>query len=130
MTAEELISEARRAAANAYAPYSHWRVGAVVVDAGGATYSGANVENGAYGSAICAEASAISRAVSAGARKLDTVAVASLDAVEPGYPCGNCRQLMVEFGVETVIVDGLGDPIVHSLDELIPHGFRLDPNRP
>ncbi len=129
MTPEELVAEAHKAAANAYAPYSHWRVGSVAVDAAGNHYTGANLENSAYGSAICAEGSAISRAVSAGARKLDTVAVASLDATEPSYPCGNCRQLMIEFGVETVVVEGSDGPIVHTLEELIPHGFRLDPDR-
>ena len=66
MTAEELIAEARAAAALAYAPYSHFRVGAVVVDAEGNRYTGANVENSAYGATICAEGSAISHAVSSG----------------------------------------------------------------
>jgi cytidine deaminase len=59
-------------------------------------------------------------------RKIDTVAVSCLDAGEPGYPCGNCRQLMVEFGVARVIVDGFdAGPIEHTREELIPHGFRL-----
>lgn len=126
MTPEELVAEAREAAENAYAPYSHWRVGSVAVDADGNRYTGANVENGAYGSAMCAESSAISRAVSAGARKLDTVAVASLDADEPGYPCGNCLQLMIEFDVDTVIVEGPDGPLVYAFEELLPHGFRLE----
>ncbi|OFW67323.1 MAG: hypothetical protein A2Z12_06360 [Actinobacteria bacterium RBG_16_68_21] len=128
MSTDELIAEARLAAEQAYAPFSRFRVGAVAVDSAGNHYSGANVENSAYGSGICAEGSAVSRAVSAGARKLDTVAVSCIDATEPGYPCGNCRQLMVEFGVERVIVDGPDGPIVHTLDELIPHMFRLDPD--
>lgn len=127
MTSDELIAEARAAAANAYAPFSGFRVGAVVVDADGSHYSGANVENSAFGSGICAEGSAISRAVSAGARTLDTVAVAGLDTSEPVYPCGNCRQLMVEFRVGRVIVETPDGPRVHTLEELIPHGFRLDP---
>ncbi|HEX9977591.1 MAG TPA: cytidine deaminase [Acidimicrobiia bacterium] len=127
MSAEDLIAEARSAAQHAYAPFSRFRVGAVVVDAAGNHYPGANVENSAFGSGICAEGSAISRAVSSGARKLDTVAVACIDATEAGYPCGNCRQLMVEFGVDRVIVDGPDGPRVHTLEELIPHMFRLDP---
>jgi len=129
MTPEELVAEARHAAVNAYAPYSHWRVGSVVVDADGNRYAGANVENGAYGSAMCAEATAIGHAVSAGARKLDTIAVASLDATEPGYPCGNCLQLMIEFDIRTVIVEGPDGPLVYDFEELLPHGFRLDPDR-
>ena len=128
MTTEELIAEARAAAAFAYAPYSRFRVGAVVVDADGSHYTGANVENSAYGATICAEGSAIARAVSSGARRLDTVVVSCLDAgdAEGGYPCGNCRQLMVEFGVRRVIVDTPGGPREHPLAELLPFGFRFD----
>ena len=125
MSPDELVAEARRMAENAYAPFSEFRVGAVVVDSEGNRFAGANVENSAYGSSICAEAGAIAQAASAGVRKIDTVAVACIDAAEPGYPCGNCRQLMVEFDVETVVVDGPDGPIVHALDELIPHRFRL-----
>jgi cytidine deaminase len=121
----DLVSDARRAAERAYAPFSGFRVGAVVVAPDGTRYSGANVENSAYGSTICAEGAAIAHAVSSGVRKIDTVAVACIDADEPGYPCGNCRQLMVEFGVERVIVDGPDGPIEHRLDQLIPHGFKL-----
>jgi len=124
-SAEALVAEARAAAANAYAPYSRFRVGAVVVDEDGNHYTGANVENSAYGSTICAEGSAISRAVSAGARRIRTVAVSCLDSEEPGYPCGNCRQLMLEFGVQRVIVDGPDGPREHTLSELIPFGFRF-----
>jgi cytidine deaminase len=127
MTPEELIEQARAAAGHAYAPFSNYRVGAVVVADDGSTYTGANVENSAYGSAICAESSAISHAVSSGVRKIDTVAVSCLDADEPGYPCGNCLQLMAEFDVDTVIVDGPDGPIVHRFAELLPHGFRLKP---
>ncbi|MEK7251775.1 MAG: cytidine deaminase [Actinomycetota bacterium] len=125
MTDEELIAEARKAATNAYAPFSHFRVGAVVVAADGTRYVGANVENSAYGSGICAEGSAITRAVSAGVRKIDTVAVSCVDATEPGYPCGNCRQLMVEFDVDRVVVDTPNGPRVHTLEELIPYRFKL-----
>jgi len=124
-SAEALVAEARAAAAHAYAPYSRFRVGAVVVDEDGNHYTGANVENSAYGSTICAEGSAISRAVSAGARRIRTVAVSCLDSEEPGYPCGNCRQLMLEFGVQRVIVDGPDGPREHTLSELIPFGFRF-----
>ncbi|HSM00922.1 MAG TPA: cytidine deaminase [Acidimicrobiia bacterium] len=126
MTHEDLIAEARAAAENAYAPYSNYRVGAVVVAADGTRYRGANVENSAYGSAICAEATAIAHAVASGVRKIDTVAVTTPDGVEPGYPCGNCLQLMVEFDVDTVVLDGFDEGlIVHSRKDLIPYGFRL-----
>jgi cytidine deaminase len=127
MTNEELIAEARAAAAFAYAPYSKFRVGAVVVDADGNHYTGANVENSAYGATICAEGSAIAQAVGHGARRLDTVAVSCLDVGSTsGYPCGNCRQLMAEFGVRRVIVDTPEGLKEHTMAELLPYGFRFE----
>lgn len=120
---QELLAEAREKAAAAYAPYSNFRVGAVAVAPDGTHYLGANVENAAYGSTICAEAVAISNAVAAGVRKIDTVVTACLDTGEC-YPCGNCRQLMREFGVEQVIVqDAEGNARVHAFEELMPHSF-------
>jgi cytidine deaminase len=127
MSAEELIAEARTAAERAYAPYSGYRVGAVVVDEDGRHFAGVNVENAAYGSTICAEAGAIVCAVSAGARRLDTVAVACIDAEESGFPCGNCRQLMLEFGVKRVIIAGPRGPIDLAFEDLLPYPFRLEP---
>ena len=125
MTDLELLALAKEAALNSYAPFSRFRVGAVAVAADGTRYTGANVENSAYGSGICAEGSAITRAVSAGVRAIDTVAVACIDATEAGYPCGNCRQIMVEFDVKRVVVDAPDGLRVHTLAELIPHGFKL-----
>jgi cytidine deaminase len=124
--AAELAGLARRIAEGAYAPYSRFRVGAVAVASDGTRFTGVNVENSAYGATICAEGNAISSAVAAGVREIDTVAVSCIDASEPGYPCGNCRQLMIEFRVRRVIVDAPGGPRVHTLDELIPFGFRFD----
>ncbi len=122
-TPEELLAEARAAAEGAYAPYSRFRVGAVVIAADGTRYTGANVENAAYGSTLCAEAVAIGTAVAAGVREIDTVAVGCLDAYEC-YPCGECRQLMSEFGVKRVVVqDAQGGATEHTLDEILPHYF-------
>jgi cytidine deaminase len=123
---DELIARARIRAEQAYAPFSKFRVGAVVVASDGRTFEGANVENSAYGSSMCAEATAIGNAVSNGVRKIDTVAVACIDTdTDTGYPCGNCRQLMVEFGVERLLVDGPDGVIEHTLEEVIPFGFKL-----
>lgn len=123
LSPSELVAEARRAADRAYAPYSKFHVGAVAVAADGERYTGVNVENAAYGTTMCAEATAIGSAVSAGARKIDTVAVAAREAQE-AYPCGNCRQLMREFGVELVVVrDAAGGAKIHSLEELLPESF-------
>jgi cytidine deaminase len=92
-------------------------------------FIGANVENSAYPVSSCAEATAINTAVSHGVRKIDTVAVACIDAtnVEGAYPCGRCRQIMSEFDVTTVVVTGgPGSEIrEHTLDELFPHRFEL-----
>jgi cytidine deaminase len=122
-TVAALAAEARRAAELAYAPYSDFRVGAVVVAEDGTHYTGANIENSAYGSSLCAEATAIAHAAASGVRRMPTIAVACIDASEPGYPCGNCRQLMREFGVERVIVDGPDGPVEHTFDEILPHSF-------
>jgi cytidine deaminase len=121
--AGDLVDRARRTAERAYAPYSRFRVGAVAVTPGGETFQGVNVENAAYGATICAEANAISTAAASGVRELATVAVGCLDADEC-YPCGNCRQLMREFGVSHVVVQGPGGRVrVHDLAELLPHSF-------
>lgn len=123
----EMIEAAKGAAANAYAPYSNFRVGAVVKSADGRVFGGANVENAAYGSSLCAEASAIANAVSHGVREIDTVAVACVDAatIDGGYPCGNCRQRMQEFGTVRVIVAVGDDHRTHDFEDLFPYGFEL-----
>jgi cytidine deaminase len=129
MTSDELVSVARAAAEASYSPYSHFRVGAVVVGEDGEMFTGANVENAAYPASSCAEATAISTAVSQGVRKISVVAVACVDAkdVDGAYPCGRCRQIMSEFGVEKVIVSaGNGSEVrEHTLDHLLPHQFEL-----
>lgn len=129
MKNDELINVARVAAEASYSPYSHFRVGAVVVGADGEMFTGANVENAAYPSSSCAEATAINTAVAQGVRKIDVVAVACIDArdVDGAYPCGDCRQVMSEFGVEKVIVSAGKGSVVreHTLDHLLPHQFEL-----
>ena len=123
MTDEELLSEAGEAATLAYAPYSDLRVGAVVVGESGTHYRGANVENAAYPSGLCAEAVAVGHAIASGERKIDVVAVISPD-LKAILPCGQCRQRMSEFGVERIIVEGPeGEPVTYSMDELLPGGF-------
>ena len=109
MNDESLMERARSAAEVSYSPYSSFRVGAVVVAADGAVYTGCNVENAAYGSSICAEANAISSAAANGVRTIDTVVIACLDGGEC-YPCGNCRQIMREFNVQRVVEVDAGRP--------------------
>lgn len=129
MNIDELVESARAAAEKSYAPYSNFRVGAVVVGADGQVFTGANVENAAYPASSCAEATAINTAVAQGLRSIDTVAVACIDAVDTdgAYPCGRCRQIMSEFDVKRVVVTAAegSDVREHTLDELLPHRFGL-----
>ncbi|HEX9865460.1 MAG TPA: cytidine deaminase [Acidimicrobiia bacterium] len=129
MNRDQLVAAARAAATNSYSPYSKFRVGAAVVAENGEVFTGANVENAAYPSSNCAEATAIHTAVAAGVRKIDTLAVACIDVsdVEGAYPCGRCRQIMAEFGVENVFVaaDESSEVREHSLDDLLPHRFTF-----
>lgn len=129
MDTEELVEAARAAAQGSYSPYSGFRVGAVVVGSSGEIFSAANVENAAYPSGSCAEATAIASAVSHGVRSIEQVGVACIDAadVDGAYPCGKCRQIMSEFDVERIVVTaGRGSDVrEHTLDELIPYRFDL-----
>lgn len=129
MKSEELVNVARAAAEASYSPYSHFRVGAVVVGEDGEMFTGANVENASYPASSCAEVSAITTAVAQGVRRIGVLAVACIDAedVDGAYPCGHCRQVMSEFGIERVIVSaGEGSAIrEHTLDHLLPHQFEL-----
>jgi cytidine deaminase len=126
---DELVAAARTAADKAYSPYSRFRVGAALIADTGEVFTGANVENAAFPSSNCAEATAIHTAVASGVRKIDAVAVACIDAaeVEGAYPCGRCRQIMAEFGVDRVYVTGPDGMEVkeHTLEELLPHRFTL-----
>jgi len=121
--AASLLEQAEDIAARAHVPYSHFRVGAIVVSPDGATYTGCNVENAAYGASVCAEVNAITTAVASGATEIDTIAVVCLDGA-PCTPCGNCRQVMREFGVRRIVMrDGEGSPIELELSDLLPMSF-------
>ena len=127
---EILIAEARRVREHAYAPYSHFRVGAVVCLEDGRTFSGVNVENASYGLTVCAERNAIAAAVGAGAGPGDLAAVAIAgEGDEPISPCGACRQVLRELGAEEtrVLMTGgtPGAPVLHrTLAELLPLAFE------
>lgn len=124
----DLVDVARRAAAGSYSPYSGFRVGAAVRTEDGTVFSSANVENAAYPVSQCAEANVVNYAVSQGHRVLPVIAVACIDAatVDEAYPCGRCRQIMSEFGVETIhVTTAAGELRRHTLDDLLPHRFTL-----
>lgn len=121
----DLIARAAKARGNAYCPYSNYSVGAAVLGADGEVYTGCNVENASLGLTICAERAALARMVTEGCRKVEALAVATKDGVAP---CGACRQFIAEFcddpqSVRVIVVDGSERVSVHTLADLLPHGF-------
>jgi cytidine deaminase len=126
LTAEErkqLMAAARAARGNAYAPYSHYAVGAALQTVNGKVYAGANVENASYPVGLCAERVALFSAVAAGERKFTAIAVVTEDGAAP---CGACRQALVEFGreIEVILADEKGEiREVITLDRLLPMAF-------
>ncbi len=120
---EALIEDAIQARSRSYAPYSHYQVGAAVLTASGKVFTGANVENAAYPTSMCAERVAIFKAVSEGEKDFTAIAVVTSNA---GTPCGGCRQVMAEFGLDTLVIiaDDRGN-IVQELTarELLPGAF-------
>lgn len=121
MDIKKLVSEAKKALKNAYAPYSDFKVGAALISKSGKIYTGCNIENKSYGATICAERSAISKAVSDGEREFSAIAVAS-SANKPTSPCGICRQVLCEFSPDMkIIVCGDDDGyIIYTASELLP----------
>lgn len=121
----ELLRRAREVRLRAYAPYSHFRVGAVVVTEDGDVFDGVNVENASYRMTTCAEQSALVTMITAGVRSpVAKVAVVG-DGEDPCTPCGACRQTIFEFGPDATVLssgDG-GRPLVTHITELLPYGF-------
>ena len=121
-----IIDRALEARANAYAPYSGFKVGAAVLAGSGAVYGGCNVENASFGGTLCAEQVACAAAVAAGERLITAVAVAT-QSDEPAPPCGICRQFLSEFGpeIEIVLVNTTGKLVQTTLAALLPRQFKL-----
>jgi cytidine deaminase len=118
---------AREASAFAYCPYSHFRVGAAVLTSDGVIVGGCNVENASYGLSICAERNAIFQAVARGHPRIKALLLYTPTA-KPVTPCGACRQVLAEFGIDAAIVcicDG-EESITTSLKELLAMPFRAD----
>ncbi len=129
---QEMLAVARQARAQAYAPYSGYRVGAAVLDDQGRIHAGCNVENAAYPEGLCAEAAALAAMVLAGStRALAVLVVGSGGETGAGWisPCGGCRQKLREFGGPDLIIVSANETVIgprFTLAELLPASFGPD----
>lgn len=126
-TDDEMTALALAARQKAYAPYSKYHVGAVILTESGEVYEGANVENASYGLSVCAERNAVTRMVLEGGSKPRAIFVATQSS-PPGSPCGMCRQVLLEFAddaehLRVVCLNPAGERAEWTLAELIPFGF-------
>ncbi len=123
MTDRELVARAAEFRSRAYAPYSGFAVGAALLGRSGRIYGGVNVENAAYPVGICAERAAIATAVTSGERAFEALAVIA-DSPEVCAPCGMCRQMLMEFPIERIILaNTAGSLRVLTPEELLPLAF-------
>ncbi len=122
MTDDQLIASAAAARERAYAPYSKFKVGAALKGKSGRVYTGCNVENAAYGPSMCAERTAVFKAVSEGEREFEAIAVVTENGASP---CGSCRQVMMEFAPDMVVIiaDIQGRARSTTVRDLLPDGF-------
>nr|CAD7392942.1 unnamed protein product [Timema cristinae] len=126
---QQLVRDSVAARNLAYCPYSKFQVGAALITTDGETFTGCNVENIAYGGSICAERTAIVKAVSSGKQKFKAIAVATDNIKTDSFtsPCGPCRQFIVEFGSDTLVylakVNDLATVLVTDIKELLPLSF-------
>ncbi len=124
---KKLIDKAIISMDKAYAPYSHFKVGAAVLTASGKIYTGSNIENSSYGASVCAERVAIFKAVADGEMEIIEIAVAT-ETEEPSSPCGICRQVMAEFArnAKIYLVNRKRRVIETSFKELLPLAFTIE----
>lgn len=123
---ESLVERAQRARRWAYVPYSKYAVGAALLTSSGKIYDGVNVENAAYPTSICAERVAVFKAVSEGEREFHAIAVVTANG---GTPCGSCRQVISEFGLDTLVIIADETGKIHqeiTIGDLLPGAFRPD----
>ena len=127
MDSRELLKIAEDARFNAYVPYSKFRVGAALLTSDGKVYTGCNMESASFGATNCAERTAIFKAISEGERSFTKIAIASdnSDKNQPTWPCGICRQVIVEFADDIKVITGSsdGDIIETNIKDLLPHHF-------
>ena len=123
----KLADLAKEIAQKAYAPYSKFRVGAALISESGNIYTGCNIENAAYPATICAEDVAVFKAISEGETKIDSIAVACIDAESDSaiFPCGLSRQRLSEFNTDYVIVLQKDTFKKYTFDEILPFDFKF-----
>lgn len=128
MTDRDLLNMAREASQQAYVPYSRFPVGVALECADGSVFTGCNVENAALGSTVCAERTAIVKAVSEGRRKFVRIAIYG-EGENYCMPCGACRQVMSEFdpegSMEVLCTRSGGRYVSYRLNQLLPHPFEM-----
>jgi cytidine deaminase len=122
MKPTELIDLARKARKKAYTPYSHYKVGAALLGKSGKVYTGCNVENASYSHTVCAERTAVLKAVSEGETEFEAIAVVTKNG---GSPCGACRQVLSEFAPKLTIyiADKNGEYRTTTMQKLLPDSF-------
>ncbi len=129
MNKTRLITMAMQARENAYAPYSGFKVGAALLTKAGTVYGGCNIENASYGLTVCAERTAVYKAVSEGERVFQAIAVIGGEQTY-AYPCGACLQVLREFGnlliITAISVDAYQEQMLY---DMIPFGFSWEKNR-
>ncbi len=121
-----MIEEALKVRKFSYSPYSNFKVGAAVLASSGKIYTGTNIENASFPATICAERVAFTKAISEGEKDLRAVAITS-SYNEFVFPCGVCRQFMVEFNPQLTVILALSKTKfeIHKLEDLLPHSFTL-----
>ena len=125
MNREELKAKAVSMLEMSYCPYSHFPVGAALECEDGTVYTGCNIENAGYSATVCAERTAVFKAVSEGRRRFKRIVVAGRSD-SPCVPCGECRQVLSEFApaMEVICLDKDGNELALSLTDLLPHSFN------
>lgn len=122
----DLYNMAKANLKNSYCPFSKFPVSAMLVGKSGRVYSGVNIENSSFGATICAERTAMIKAISEGEREFDRIVIAT--DKQDGRPCGICRQFMYEFAPDLKVVSGKDQNSLEAavLRDLLPGGFRLE----
>ena len=128
MDYKKLAKIAIDARENAYVPYSKFKVGAAVITEDDSIYTGCNIENASYGATNCAERTAIFKAVSEGHKKIKAIAIVG-DMSTHTYPCGICRQVIVEFAtkdIDIILVKNEDDYIIKTMEQILPGAFTKE----